>query len=112
VTAYRQSTPTPNASSGPVGSSRVYSIPVWLKPGTTSIKIKAANRTYAAGAGASATIDFSVYASDGSENPVGASFGDFTGQVIPGNGSFSTQTASIPVVGRRLRRWWLASVRR
>jgi hypothetical protein len=97
VTAYRQSTPTPNASSGPVGSSRVYSIPVWLKPGTTSIKIKAANRTYAAGAGASATIDLSVYASDGSENPVGASFGDFTGQVIPGNGSFSTQTASIPV---------------
>jgi hypothetical protein len=97
VTAYRQTTPVPISASGPIGSNRVYSFPVWLKPDTASIKIRAANRTYAAGAGASATIAFSVYASDGAENPVGSSFGDFVGQVIPGDGTFSTQTASIPV---------------
>lgn len=97
MTAFRNSTPIPTGSSGPIGSNRVYSVPMWLLPGTTSIKLKVANRTYAAGAGASATIDIAVYASDGSGNPTGSPFGGtLAGQVVPGNGTWLT-TSSIAV---------------
>jgi hypothetical protein len=95
----RTSTPVPVSSSGPIGSTRVYDAPMWITSDGANVKIKMANRTYSAGAGASATVDIAVYEADLNGDPIGSPFATFPGFVVPGDGTFRTSAPFTPVRG-------------
>jgi lysophospholipase L1-like esterase len=87
---FRSSTPVPVGSTSPVGVTRVYTAPMILPRDVGAFTLRGANRTYAAGAGASVTVDFANYSSDGAGSPTGTLLTSLLSKTLPGDGTVAT----------------------
>jgi len=80
--------PIPNGQAGPVGVTRVYSIPIYVPSDVVSLnRMLIGNRKYDAGTGSAISTDIALYASDGSEKPSGSSLRTVSAFSIPGDGT-------------------------